>query len=60
MILTKTNIARMEGEITAIDIRIDRAWEGIKADLARKEWLRNQIVLAPQYFVVEPREGERG
>ena len=59
MIHTKIDLARMEGEIAAIDTRIDRAWEGIKADLARKEWLRQQIIHAPQYFMAaEPKEGQ--
>lgn len=41
----ETEIARMQGEIAAIETRIDRAWDGIKADLKRQEWLRQQIVM---------------
>lgn len=33
----------MSDEIDAIDAWIDKAWEAIKANLARKEWLRFQI-----------------
>jgi hypothetical protein len=40
------DIIRMQAEIDSINIRIDRAWEAIKADLARKEWLRIQIIKA--------------
>lgn len=46
---TEIEIARMRGEIAAIDTRINRAWEGIKADLARQEWLRQQIIRASAY-----------
>lgn len=38
------SIDRMEGEIDAIDTRINQMWAAIKADLARKEWLRIQIM----------------
>lgn len=37
-------IVKMQAEIDSIDIRINRAWEGIKVDLARKEWLRIQLL----------------
>ena len=46
---SEIEIARMRGEIDAIENRIDRAWEGIKADLARQEWLRQQIIKASTY-----------
>ena len=49
MSANEVEIARMRGEIDAIDTRIDRAWEGIKADLMRKEWLRQQIIRASTY-----------
>jgi len=42
-------IARMRGEIDAIDSRINHAWEGIKTDIARKEWLRQQIIRKSTY-----------
>jgi len=44
--MTEADIARMQGELDAINVRIDRAWEGIKVDLARKEWLDSQIIIA--------------
>jgi hypothetical protein len=46
---SELEIARMRGEISAIETRIDRAWEGIKADLTRQEWLRQQIIKASTY-----------
>jgi len=44
--MTEADIARMQGELDAINVRLDRAWEGIKADLARKTWLDSQIIIA--------------
>ena len=46
---SEIQIARMRGEVDVIEKRIDRAWEGIKADLARQEWLRQQIIKASTY-----------
>lgn len=46
---SEIQIARMRDEVDAIENRIDRAWEGIKADLARQEWLRQQIIKASTY-----------
>lgn len=44
-------IVYVEAEIKSIDTRIDRAWAAIKADLARKEWLRQQLIMASNDLV---------
>lgn len=46
---SEIQIARMRGEVDAIEKRIDRAWECIKEDIARQEWLRQQIIKASTY-----------
>jgi hypothetical protein len=53
MIYTKADELRIQAEIDGIDARIERAWEGIKADLARKEWLRQQLIYKPTYMMEE-------
>ena len=48
--MSQNEIATMRGEISAIETRIDRAWEGIKKDIARKEWLTQQIIKSSTYM----------
>ena len=56
MIYTKSDELRIQAEIDSIDVRIDRAWEGIKVDLSRKEWLRQQLIHKPVYMMEDAHE----